>query len=326
MKENRKIIFSILAGLLIFSKLNALEFSQHENDSRTLNAIMATGEIRYDDVEKLDRYLAYLPKKKHTVIYFNSPGGNLIGGIRLGRYFKNNRIKTVIQGDSICASACALAFLGGTDRDGNKWMSSTTTSHLGFHAFSKGDGTKYADSDLTQRVVAEILKYGYYVDAPMEIFIKQFSTPSDDMYWFSKNEELKLGIKVWDTVNNHFLDNGLQQTKTFSKKNEDAIEFIKQYFSSLKKVPYEQTWNMLSSTMKRKINFKQYVNWWDKQVNSVVVRDIKMISNNKMSVTLKYYMKTGKVACSVNTFILKKVGDYWFIDGQKYKNVKGKCN
>jgi len=318
--------FGILIGVFIFSSLNALEFSKHENDSKTLNAIMATGEIRYDDVENLDRYLSYLPKKKHTAIYFNSPGGNLLGGIRLGRYFKDNRIKTVIQGDSICASACALAFLGGTDKDGNKWMSSTTTSHLGFHAFSKGDGTKYADSDLTQRVVAEILKYGYYVDAPMEIFIKQFSTPSHQMYWFSKSEELKLGIKVWDTVNNCFIDNGVQPKKTFSKKSEDAIGFIKRYFSSLKKVPYEQTWNMLSAKMKRKISFKQYVNWWDKQVNRVILKDIKMISNDRVLVTLKYYMKTGKVVCSVDTFFLQKVGVQWFIDGQKYKNVRGQCN
>ncbi len=318
-----RILFTIF---LFLHQLDALEFSQHENNSKTLNAIMATGEIEYNDVEKLDRYVSNLPKKKHTAIYFNSPGGNLLGGIRLGRYFKNNRIKTVIQGDSICASACALAFLGGTDKDGNKWMSSTTTSHLGFHAFSKGDGTKYADSDLTQQIVAEILKYGYYVNAPMEIFIKQFSTPSHDMYWFSKDEELKLGIKVWDTVNNRFLDNELHQTKTFSKENKDVIEFIKQYFSDLKKVPYEQTWDMLSDAMKKKISFKQYVNWWDKQVNRVVIKDIQMISNNKVLVTLKYYMKTGKVVCSVDTFILKKVGLHWFIDGQKYKSIRGKCN
>jgi hypothetical protein len=316
--------YTILLAIFTLSQINALEFSEHENNSKTLNAIMATGEIEYNDVEKLDRYLSELPKKKHIAIYFDSPGGNLLGGIRLGKYFKDHGIKTVIQGKSICASACALAFLGGTDRNGNKWMSSTTTSYLGFHAFSKGDGTRYADSDQTQMVVAEILKYGYYVNAPMEIFIKQFSTPSHDMYWFSKDEELKLGIKVWDTVSNRFLENETTIPKTEYKQYERVSEFMRRYFTSLKKVPYEKTWNMLSNNMKRKLTFTQYVKWWDRQVKKIEIKNIKVISKNKVMVSLKYYMQTGRTICSLDTFTLKRTNGHWLIDAQKYKNVT--CN
>jgi len=307
--------YFIFCGLSLYG----LEFSQHENDSKTLNAIMATGEIRYDDVEKLDRYLSHLPRKKHTAIYFDSPGGNLLGGIRLGRYFKKNGIKTVIQGDSICASACALAFLGGTDRYGNKWMSSTTSSLLGFHAFSKGDRTKYADSDMTQQVVAEILKYGQYVDAPMDIFIRQFSTPSNKMYWFSTQEELQFGIKVWDTTNNRFIDNG-NTAKHFS--HQSAVDFIRRYFSDLKKVPYHKSWNMLSNSMKRKVSLRQFVNWWDKQVDQVEISNIESISDDRVKVRLYYHMKNGKQVCSLDTFKLVNKNDRWLIDEQQYRNCR----
>jgi hypothetical protein len=61
-------------------------------------------------------------------VYLNSPGGTLYEGMRLGRMFKDERIKTVVEGGEMCASACAIAFLGGRDRQGVKWMSSTTTS------------------------------------------------------------------------------------------------------------------------------------------------------------------------------------------------------
>ncbi len=202
-KTNLGIMLSIV--IFIMSPSLALDFKIHKNNSKTLNAVMAKGAIEWNDMEKLDNFLSTLPSKKHTAIYFDSPGGNLGGGIKLGKYFHNNRIKTVIQGDKICASACALAFLGGTDRNGNKWMSTTTTSHLGFHAFRNANDIRYSNANEIQKTVAEILKYGQYVGASMEIFIHNFTTSSDNMYWFSTQETLSLGIKVWDMKKERFV-------------------------------------------------------------------------------------------------------------------------
>ena len=199
------LFFVILISFLLNCPASALDFKLHDNNSKTLNAIMATGTVKWDDVEQLDYFLSHQPRKGHTAIYFNSPGGSLGGGIRLGEYFRKNRIKTVVEGHEMCASACALAFLGGTDRNGNRWMSSTTTSRLGFHAFRNGDGTRYDDTDDVQQTVGTILQYGKMVDAPMEIFVRNFQTPSDGMYWFSTRELLNLGIKVWDMTNKCFV-------------------------------------------------------------------------------------------------------------------------
>lgn len=193
--------------ILAVTSLYGLEFSLHEDTSKTLNAIMATGKIKHDDVINFDKYLSKLPAKKHTAIYFNSDGGSLAGGILLGMYFKKYHIKTLIPNKATCASSCALAFLGGTDYNGDKWMTSASNSRLGFHAFSNSGGTKYENLDSTQSTVAEILKYGEYVDAPMEIFIKTFSTPAKDIYWFSMAEQLRLGINIWDIDKHRFIKN-----------------------------------------------------------------------------------------------------------------------
>lgn len=199
------IFFASFIGLLLDSSVSALDFKLHDNNSGTLNAVLATGTVKWDDVERLDRFLSHQPKKRHSAVYFDSPGGSLGGGIRLGEYFKRNRIKTVVEGHETCASACALAFLGGTDRNGNRWMTSTTTSRLGFHAFRNADGTRYENTDDIQQTVGMILQYGQMVDAPMEIFVRNFQTPSDRMYWFNTNELLGLGIKVWDMTNKCFV-------------------------------------------------------------------------------------------------------------------------
>jgi Predicted periplasmic protein len=199
------LIVMTIASLLFSPLTRALGFELHDNNSDRLNAVLASGTIRWDDVERLDNFLAGLPSKRNTAIYLNSPGGSLGGGIRLGKYFRQNRIKTVVEGNETCASACALAFLGGTDRGGNRWMSSTTTSRLGFHAYRNADGTRYEDIENVQQIVASILQYGQLVDAPMEIFVRNFQTPANQMYWFSTHELLDLGIKVWDMTNECFV-------------------------------------------------------------------------------------------------------------------------
>lgn len=208
-RVNKMALQWLISCVLIVSSLArpaaALDFKLHDNNSKTLNAVLATGTIEWADADRLDKFLTRQLRKTNTAVYLNSPGGSLSGGIRLGEYFKHNRIKTVVEGRETCASACALAFLGGTDIHGNRWMSSTTTSQLGFHAFRNADGSRYEDSDNTQQIVGVVLKYGQLVGAPMGIFVRNFQTPSGKMYWFSTREALSLGIKVWDMKLNCFV-------------------------------------------------------------------------------------------------------------------------
>jgi hypothetical protein len=183
----------------------AMEFSRHDTDSPVFNGVAARGVIEPGDAAKLQRYLAQLPRKRNRGIYFSSPGGDLAEGIKLGRLLQAGRVKTIVDSYEMCASACALAFLGGVDPNGNRWMSSTTTSRLGFHAFRNGDGSTLANTDETQAIVAAMLQYGQDVHAPMDIFIRTFGTPASSIYWFTNAELLSLGIKVWDNDRKRFL-------------------------------------------------------------------------------------------------------------------------
>lgn len=62
-------------------------------------------------------------------IQLQSPGGNLLAGMELGRIFRKHGL--TVYADGICASACAYAFLGGASRDTDE------NSKLGFHQFYK---------------------------------------------------------------------------------------------------------------------------------------------------------------------------------------------
>jgi len=201
-------VASLIATVLVTiwsTYLHAMSFTRHNAESPALNAIAATGKIEAGDSEGLLRYLSTLPKKANTAVYLSSLGGSIAESLKLGYLFKQLRIKTVVEGDrpnNVCASACALAFLGGHDLQGRPWRSSTTNSLLGYHQFYCGDGQRCVDEQTT---VSFILQYGREMEAPLEIFIAMFNQPPEGIYWFSTKELCSLRIKVWDMSTKRFV-------------------------------------------------------------------------------------------------------------------------
>ena len=111
----------------------------------------ATGVIEPDTPANFRKYIAANPYS--GTVYFNSPGGNLIAGLKLGEAIRDKSLATnvgetyVYEGgpwksirQGICASACAYAFLGGTKR------SLYEGSELGFHQFSADPSLKALDA------------------------------------------------------------------------------------------------------------------------------------------------------------------------------------
>ncbi|NRP53651.1 MULTISPECIES: hypothetical protein [unclassified Marinobacterium] len=52
-----------------------------------------------------------------TWVFMNSGGGRLVDGIELGRLFRERRIPVSLVKGQICASSCAVAFIGGSQRE-----------------------------------------------------------------------------------------------------------------------------------------------------------------------------------------------------------------
>lgn len=89
------------------------------------------GEIRSDSVEVIRRLFPQLVRCKprvSTYVYLSSPGGFLLDGMALGRYFRDEGVTTIISHDQVCASSCAIAFIGGLYRQMNG------TAIISFHA------------------------------------------------------------------------------------------------------------------------------------------------------------------------------------------------
>jgi hypothetical protein len=81
--------------------------------------LLATGEIVPGDAQRFVQTVAGVPKTNDAsdapdvTVALASPGGNLFEGIRLGQAIRAASIPTLVMSDKTCASACAIAFLGG---------------------------------------------------------------------------------------------------------------------------------------------------------------------------------------------------------------------
>jgi hypothetical protein len=115
----------------------------------------------------------------------NSPGGSALAGIEIGKAIRLKGLATVVPESSICASACAIAWLGGTPR----FMS--RGARVGFHAaFDKTNGE--ASSAANAAVGAFLNQLGLRTDA---IFYITSAAPSE-IQWLSFEDAEKLGIEV----------------------------------------------------------------------------------------------------------------------------------
>lgn len=120
------------------------------------NRIAATGLPVYADgvIDEgaTARLVAYLKTNKIGVarIYFNSPGGSLLEGMKMGRAIRELKLFTSIgtvgnnaaNRASICASACAYAFAGGVSR-----FIDSDTGRLGIHQFYSASKSVSSEGD-----------------------------------------------------------------------------------------------------------------------------------------------------------------------------------
>ena len=125
--------------------------------------IYASGDIDANASVRLDKLISAKRIPYGSLLYLSSPGGNLVGGLKLGRtirkYGLNTYVGQIKAGGShteispgFCASACAMAFLGGEYRYVPKG------SVYGVHRFFWEQRTT-SDADVAQIISAAVVEY-----------------------------------------------------------------------------------------------------------------------------------------------------------------------
>jgi hypothetical protein len=158
----RTLAVAIIVSVICAIRASAMDFRLAGS------TIYATGIIEAGDAAKLSRLARgndLASGFDDYVVRLNSPGGLTLEGMAIGEVIRVARLETLVARGDICASACALAFLGGTRRyaTGNgvgRRLEFGAT--LGFHGFRAATDSVQVENEtlvVSRVLTALILEY-----------------------------------------------------------------------------------------------------------------------------------------------------------------------
>lgn len=134
-----------------------------------------------DDPQVLAREVSASGAK---VVTFDSPGGNVVAAMAVGRTIRSLGLSTFQLRAAECASACTLTFVGGVVRQAEPGA-------IGVHQSSfSSDANLDSHEAVTavQSMTAEIMTYLIEMDVDPKLLQLSLSVPSDDMRYLTASE------------------------------------------------------------------------------------------------------------------------------------------
>jgi hypothetical protein len=175
-------VLAIVVSLLAPHAVEAASIEVRQANATAV--VMVDGDLELTDIEAFRSKVAPLSR---ATVAFRSDGGSLLAGIRIGMLIRVKNFTTMVPDAAQCASACAVAWLGGARR----YLGAG--SKVGFHAayVQRGGGT--AESGPGNAVLGAYLdQIGLPEDAI--VYITQASPNS--MKWLNMDEAAQHGIDV----------------------------------------------------------------------------------------------------------------------------------
>src|SRR5260370_4739196 len=117
-------VFMLLPPKLSFSATVAVL------DPEGVAIVLVQGDFTDSDISEFQSKTGPLSK---AIVLFESDGGSVVAGIQIGEIIRLKNFGTLVPNETRCASACAIAWLGGTRRfmgPGGELASTPLTMHL----------------------------------------------------------------------------------------------------------------------------------------------------------------------------------------------------
>ncbi len=122
-----------------------------------------------------------------TAVRLDSPGGNLIEGVKLAQAMHEGKIATVVARGAQCASACFIAFAAGLEKYASYGAS------IGVHGASFQRGGETVDAPDGTIVMAKLVKE---LGVPPAIIGKMVVTSADDIVWLTPEDLQSMGVQM----------------------------------------------------------------------------------------------------------------------------------
>jgi len=213
---------SAILGLICCDLAGAAEFRRTPTTDGA-DIIAIAGDFVLGDEKK---FVDLALSSQRALVVLESPGGNLYAGIEIGRAIHLKGFATLVPDGVRCASACALAWLGGSPRVMGG------TGQVGFHAvYTTNDGQPAISSTGNALVGAYLNQLGLSTSAVLYIT----TSPPEGMQWLSFADARRIGIDVQQT--NSSLDANVKPRQVEEPlRRPDAID---PRLATIKSITYE---------------------------------------------------------------------------------------
>lgn len=151
--------------------------------------IYAEGDVDQGTTEKFKRFIDLAQVTDGTIV-FNSYGGDLMEGIRLGKTIREHGFNTEVGQEGFkagaCASACVYAYAGGVARYFTKGSS------LGLHQFTSNKGR--LSSSETQEVSGLIVSFLSSMGIDPLVFSIASTVNHEGVVWLSEKQAKQVNL------------------------------------------------------------------------------------------------------------------------------------
>jgi hypothetical protein len=165
---------------------------------------------------------------KGTVV-FKSGGGQVLAGVEIGKIIRLRNFATWVPSGSYCASACAIAWLGGTPRSMGK------SALVGFHAAYRVQDGHAQESGMGNALVGSFLgQIGLSDSAIMYVT----AAAPESIAWLTPAEATRVGIdvKVFDPP----IDKPSSGSQEVASMRSRTVDFIASMYRAVNGPP--DTW------------------------------------------------------------------------------------
>jgi hypothetical protein len=183
-----RIASAIVIYCAIPSAASAATFkSVATKDGKTI--ILLSGEIIEGDADTLKVAIktANDAGKLVSGVRLNSPGGNLLEGLKLADTVRFAKVATNVAGGATCASACFLVYAAGATKFANY------TAQVGVHGASDKQGEETVASGAATVSMARAARD---LGVPAAIIGRMVVTPPNEMVWLTPQDLLSMGTTM----------------------------------------------------------------------------------------------------------------------------------
>jgi hypothetical protein len=149
--------------------------------------VTVTGPLESSDIENFRTKTSLVSK---AIVSFVSDGGSLQAGIEIGTMIRLKSFVTAVPNGARCASACALAWLGGT----NRFMGNG--ARIGFHSSSVDKSDQLSNTPVGDIGNALMGAYLNRIGLPDRAIVYITQAAPEAMTWLSLDEAMDKGIDV----------------------------------------------------------------------------------------------------------------------------------